>query len=351
MLSSQAKKRTEALSIDLGQQSTKVVHLGRKGDKIEMRGFGIHPSPFQENAMTVETLCEHIKMVTQPIDSKPKKLTLVLGVNDSLLRQAEMPMVPVGDIRLMLKYNSKSYLQQDLADYAFDCHVQAPYVNGSASPEAAKPLQKVKVLVGGARQQLLDMLQAAGKQAGFTVQEIIPAMICPANAFEQAFETEFRKEAVALVDIGFRSSSISFLLNGEMALSRVVAYGGDKLTSGLAEIQNISYLEAESLKLSLAEEIQTLLQALLMPLGRELRASIDFFEHQQDRSVSQVYISGGSARSQFIVETLQSELMVPSKTWSSLNNIHLSVPPQQYAEMAQIAPQLTVSIGGALAAL
>jgi type IV pilus assembly protein PilM len=89
---------------------------------------------------------------------------------------------------------------------------------------------------------------------------------------------------------------------------------------------------------------------LLSPLARELRASIDFFEHQQDRPVGQVFVSGGSARSEFIVRTLKEELMLETKSWNPLGSVQLALPPQKAAELEQVAPQLTVAVGAAMAA-
>jgi Tfp pilus assembly PilM family ATPase len=88
----------------------------------------------------------------------------------------------------------------------------------------------------------------------------------------------------------------------------------------------------------------------MLPLGRELRASIDFFEHQQDKAVSQVFISGGSARSEFLVQLLQTELMAECKPWNPLSFIELALPPQQAAEVDHVAPQLAVAVGAAVAA-
>ncbi len=58
----------------------------------------------------------------------------------------------------------------------------------------------------------------------------------------------FAKETIALVDLGFKTSSISILAEGELCLSRSVELGGDRLTSGLAEAMNITYAEAEGIK-------------------------------------------------------------------------------------------------------
>jgi Tfp pilus assembly PilM family ATPase len=117
----------------------------------------------------------------------------------------------------------------------------------------------------------------------------------------------------------------------------------------LAESLGISYAEAEGIKVGMPSEVQAQLESLVLPLGRELRASIDFFEHQQDKTVTQVFIGGGSARSELIAQTLQTELMVEAKHWNPVSFLQLTLPPQQTAEIDQVASQLAVAVGGALA--
>ena len=143
---------------------------------------------------------------------------------------------------------------------------------------------------------------------------------------------------------------MTILDRGELALTRVVNIGGDKLTAGLAESMNISYAEAEGIKVGMAPEVESALQMQVIPLGREIRASLDFFEHQFDRPVSQVYVSGGSARSEMILQMLHSELMTECKTWNSTGFLQLALPGQQAVEVDHIGPQLTVAIGAALSA-
>jgi len=94
--------------------------------------------------------------------------------------------------------------------------------------------------------------------------------------------------------------------------------------------------------------VQAALESVIIPLGRELRASIDFFEHQQDKHVSNVYVTGGSAKSELIIKILESEMMIPCKAWSPLGALQLALPPQQMAEVEHIAHQLTVAVGVAV---
>lgn len=346
--SASTRKRTQIVAIDMGMRTTKAVSLHRRGDGFELLNYVIQDAPAPEKSSMPSLLAEHLKSVFESLAAKTKQVVLIAGVNDSLLRHTEMPFVPVPDMRQMLKVNSKNYLQQDLPDYVFDCYILPP--RPGAKSETVKPNQKCRVLVGGAKKQFVDLLQTATKEAGLIAEQICPGLMATANAFEMAQPAEFANEVVALVDIGFKHSSISILLHGELTLSRVVGIGGDRLTAGLAEALGISYLEAEGIKIGMPDQVQAAMLPLLTPLGRELRASIDFFEHQQDKSVTHVFVSGGSARSTFMIEALQSELMVPCKSWNPVSSLNLALPSTQAGDLDQVAPQLAVATGGAAAA-
>lgn len=343
------KKQDQMLAVDLGGRITKAVHLQRRSDGFALCRYALLDAPIFEKSLPAELLKEHLTALSQSFEGKVKHMTLTVGINDALVRHVEMPMMPPEDMRAVLKLNSRVYLQQDLSGYVFDCHMPSP-TRHEAKADTAKGA-KQKVLIAGARKQLVDNFVAATRNAGFIPDHIVPGVIGPVNAFEKAMPEVFSKEVVALVDIGFKSSSISILQEGELILNRVVGIGGDRLTSGLAESMNISYAEAEGIKIGMASEVQSVLESLLMPLGRELRASIDFFEHQQDRSVTQVFLSGGSARSEFVVQAMHQELMVDCKTWNAATSLKSGLSPEQSAEIEQVGPQLTVAIGAALTAL
>ncbi len=344
-LDTKAKKLDQIVAIDLGARTSKAIYLQRKGDRFNLVNFALQDAPIFEKTLSPEALAEHLKAITQPLGARTKRVILVVGPGDSILRHAELPHAPVNDMRQMLKFGSKNYLQQDLPDFVFDCYILPQRQTSPA--EATKSGQKFRVLVGGAKRKLIDDLQTATKGAGLVPELIVPSLIGPANAFELAQPEIFSKEVVALVDIGFKNSTITILLNGELSLSRVVGIGGGRLTTALAEAMGISYAEAEGIKIGMPEEVQTTMQPLLSTLGRELRASVDFFEHQQDKAVSQAFISGGSSRSEFILQSLQSELMVPCKSWNPTSSLNLALPPKQMSEIEQVASQLTVVIGAA----
>lgn len=348
------KKRTQVISVDLGSRTTKAVLLERRGDSFVLSRYALLDAPLFEKAISPELLADHFHSVAQALGTPTKYMAISVGLGDSVVRQVELPQIPVDQMRSILKMNHKSYLQQDLPNHVFDCYIIPPRADAAPQKSAGGgPVggqAKLKVLTAAARQQLInDVLQAAGG-AGLVADALVPSLVGPINAFEKALPEIYAKETVALVDIGFKHTSVCVLDRGELATNRVINIGGDQITNGLAEMKNISYAEAEGIKMGMPTEVQEELQMQVAPLSREIRASMDFFEHQQDRPVTQVYVSGGSARSEMIVQMLHSEIMAECKTWNPTGFLQLALPGQQAVEIEHIGPQLTVAIGTALAA-
>ena len=345
------------IAVDLGSRTTKAVLLERRGEIVALTRYALLDAPIFEKKISPELLSAHLHTVCEALGSTTKYITMSVGLDDAMVRQVEMPHIPVDEMRQILRVNHKNYLQQDLPNHVFDCYILPPRVEVS-SDQTGRPtspnfsggaVQKLKVLATAAKQSLVtDYLQATN-MAGLVADCLVPGLVGPINAFEQAQPEIYAKETVALVDIGFKHTSVCVLDRGELALTRVVNIGGHQLTAGLADAMSISYAEAEGIKVGMAPEVETGLQMQVIPLGREIRASLDFFEHQQDRPVTQVFASGGSARSEMILQMLNSELLLECKTWNPTGFLQLALPGQQAVEVDHIGPQLTVAIGAALA--
>jgi type IV pilus assembly protein PilM len=348
-------KKSQMIAVDLGARTTKAVLLERRGETIALLRYALLDAPIFEKKISTELLTEHLRTVMTALGAETKNVTLAIGLDDAMVRQVELPQIPKDEMRLVLKNNTKGYLQQDLPGYVFDCYIfppkQAVKLPGKpAETSKTVAMPKLKVLVVAAKQQLVNDFQMAIRAAGLIPQNIVPGLIAPMNTFELAMPSIFAKESVALVDIGFKHSSVCIIDQGELALTRVVNIGGERMTSGLAETMNITYAEAEGIKVGMGAEVQSALESQIMPLGRELRASLDFFEHQYDRPISQVYVSGASARSELVLEMLKAEMIVDCKTWSPISSLQLALPGPQAVEIEHVGSQLTVAIGAALAA-
>src|SRR5688572_25465356 len=181
-LSRRQRKRDHIVSIDLGGRTTKAVHLQRAGDRFALVNYALLDAPISDKAISTDLLADHLRNVSRMLGAgKAKPVTLAVGVTESLFRQIEVPLMPVDDLRMMLKFNSKTYLQQDLADHVFDC---CYVLSGTPADKAAAGTPpKQRIMVGAARKTVIDDLAAAVKAAGMMPDQVVPGLIGPVNAF------------------------------------------------------------------------------------------------------------------------------------------------------------------------
>jgi type IV pilus assembly protein PilM len=353
-----ARQTDEIVAISLGSRTTNAVLLRQAGERIVLKNYVSADAPIYDKSINAEILADHLQEVHAALETKTTQVVLVLSAGDVLLRQAEMPVAPPGDMRRLLKFNSKNVLQEELPGHTFDCFMlpsdgQETFETSVADDElfaskGSRGGRRAKVLVGGVKDTLLEEVLAAARAAKLNPTQILPAQSCPANAMAVLPE-EFRKGSIALIDFGFRHSSISLVNEGRLVLSRVVNIGGDKLTAGLAEAMNVSYSAAEGVKTMLAEKVQAKLETLLAPLVDELQNSIAYVEGiYHDSKVSKVLISGGSARSNTIIQSLAQLTHLSCTRWNPLSYMDIDLPKHKAASVDRDSPQLITAVGAGI---
>src|SRR3954467_7689076 len=100
------KHRDEIVAVDLGGRHTKAVHLQNRGGQFHLLAYTIQDSPSEQTSLSVDVLAEHLKSVSQALGASTKNVTIALGATETVIRRAEMPPMPVGDMRQLLKFNS-----------------------------------------------------------------------------------------------------------------------------------------------------------------------------------------------------------------------------------------------------
>src|SRR6267378_893705 len=195
------KKRDQMVAVDLGNRTTKAVCVQRRGNSFALTNYTLLDAPIFDKTLSPEMLTDHLKTLSQTMASKNKMVTLTIGLTDALVRPVDMPMLPADEMRMVLKLNSRNYLQQDLSNYLFDCQVLNGNGHGKGAEAKGSGIQKQRVLVAGARKQLVDDFMQGARGAGLIPDHLVPGLIGPVNAFERAMPEAFKNEVLALVDI------------------------------------------------------------------------------------------------------------------------------------------------------
>jgi type IV pilus assembly protein PilM len=89
----------------------------------------------------------------------------------------------------------------------------------------------------------------------------------------------------------------------------------------------------------------------LLNLATEVRNSIGFFEGQCEESIHRIFVSGGMAKTEMILQTLSDELGLPCEIWDPFETCEVALPPAKRQALASEFVSLNVACGAAISYL
>jgi Tfp pilus assembly PilM family ATPase len=253
--------------------------------------------------------------------------------------------MPLDEVRNALKLNSARFLRRDFSNYYLDAvELCEPAHNGKGKKSIT-----MKVLVGGANREEVLWYRDALTAAKIRPERMELAAVSVVNAFQFTNKEICEKEIVLLVDVGARSTSINFLRFGQPLMTRIMHFGGVQISEYLAQALAIQSTAAEEEKIKMSSGVQPLIKIAILPLAKELRSSIDFFERQQECHVGKAFACGGSACGASILDFLSEEVGLRIECWNPVQSFDTSHFNGEGPRLVAIAPSLAAAVGAAAA--
>lgn len=356
-----ARRGNSVFGIDLGKHVFKGVLLQRKGDdRFVLTSYASREVP--EDLATPEDLAQQLKLLLKDLGGSAKGCAIAVSDPESLLRIVEQPNTPIDLLRNALRLNGLMVLNQECKDFVLDCALLSPAatngsrtngtVNGSGeASEAPVPASngnaKTKYLVGGMLRPTVKQISEACSKSRVSADILQLAPVCSFNAFEFAYPETFAKEAFLLLDMGHLQSTVMIGSRRELVLVRSIDYGGKALTHALTAD---GALDASAARVMMQEGdagMAEICRASLARLATEVRNSIGFFEGQHEQSIHRIFVSGGLARTETILQTLSDELGLPCEIWDPLETCEVALPPAKRQALPHEFVSLNVACGAA----
>jgi len=290
-----------------------------------------------------------------------KGCAIAVSDPESLLRIVEQPNTPIDLLRNALRLNGLMVLNQECKDFVLDCALLSPEpkngaaTNGAANGSGDAPTPapaangnaQSKYLVGGMLRPTVKQISEACSKSRVSADILQLAPVCSFNAFEFAYPETFAKEAFLLLDMGHLQSTVMIGSQRELVLVRSIDYGGKALTHALTAD---GALDASAARVMMKEGdagMADICRASLARLATEVRNSIGFFEGQHEQSIHRIFVSGGLARTETILQTLSDELGLPCEIWDPLETCEVALPPAKRQALPHEFVSLNVACGAA----
>jgi Tfp pilus assembly PilM family ATPase len=349
-----AKRGDSVVGIDLGKHVLKGVALRRKNDsRFVLTSFASRPVP--EEFASPDDLARELKQLVRELGGA-KSCALAISDPTSILRIIEQPDTPVHLLRNALRLNGLAVLNQDCKEFVLDVAPVTPRNGATVDDKTgggsnvavhAGVLTQTKYLVGGMLRTQIKQIVAAAAKVRLSAELLQLAPVCSFNAFEFAYPDVFANEPFLLLDMGHLESTVLIGSRSELVLVRSIDYGGKALMQALTADDALD-ADAAWLMIQQGDEGMTeICRNSLARLAMEVRNSIGFFEGQREESIHRIFVSGGLARAETVLQILSDELSLPCEIWDPLETCEVALPVAKRQSLPNEFVSLNVACGAA----
>jgi len=349
------RSKTPIIGVDLGSGFIKMAQFEKKGNDLRLVNFGLLEVP--EGAI-VEGRIEkptEVKEALQSLLSYHSFIGNRIATNVSgklvTVRELIMEDLPPQELHEAIKWEVEKLLPMPIEKMSFDYQVLSKIREGNQDKLyilfAAAPLDAVQSLVELFKSLNLDLVSI--EVEAFSVLRLLRFLGEIGRSGERL---------LTVVNIGHNYTSINMVDKGLVRFSRIIPWGGKRLTDKISYYFGLDYALAEKKKreeLDLANKDSEIFKAVqddLRELTLELRRTISFyFNKYNEGKVTDVAIilEGGSANTKNIDTFIESEIgfsAIVNRLFADIAKYDPNLFTKEY--LYEMAPMFAVATGLAL---
>lgn len=357
------RKLQAKLGLDIGSRYIKLVHMVGSSQGIHLLNYGFAATPLGAINDGVinnpEAVGEAIQQILKYYNIKEKRVICSLPGRSVIIRQVTIPAgMPDREIKQGIISDVERFLPFPLDEMEFTYHVLGDVFQGD--------VRQTSVLFIATHKDTVSRRIEATRYAGLESVEmdvepfVILRSVIESGMFE---DKDSLNQTLLLLDMGASSTNVSIINNGSLRFTRIFAIGGDTFTHALESGFDLSYLEAEKVKMEKGvavldedtmdidtetREVYEMISPHLDTLAMEIRRSIAYYVSKyRGENVTKIVLTGGGSMLKGINRFFEDDLGVPVMYSNPMSNITY-VSDGDVHRLSKIVPFLGVSLGLAL---
>lgn len=328
------KRSKHLIGLDIGSNCVKAVELLQSGSELILTGYG------QAEMVSEGSKADAVVQACRGFHTK-RTVSSVSG-KSVIVRFLNMAKTSDENLMNVIRVEADKYIPFDVEEVVLDAHRMPDTQAGD----------EMRVLLCAVKRSLIDehvgLLQGVGLQPDVVDVDSFAL----GNAFELrgriAPQADDGERTVALVDVGANKTNVNILRGNVSFFIREIYLGGDDLTSSISKRLGIELHSAENLKREPGENADQLREAVMSSiedLGNEIHLSLDYFENQFDKSVDEVFLSGGASRLRFLGEAFEKIFEKRVRPWDPTENLRIEEGGVDTLKLKENASQVAVAMG------
>jgi type IV pilus assembly protein PilM len=338
------KTRTVA-GLDIGASSIKLVKLEERSGGWALTALGMREISLEtvvdEEIKDRETVIFNVQSLIDQCDPKLKEVAISLSGHGVITDKITIDQKSGAEAEQAILFEAEQRSPFDVEDVTMDHHVIR--IN--------EETHKMDVLLVAARNEFLNSYIDLVSDAGLKSVIVDTDAFAILNAYELNYEIDPNK-VTALLDVGFDTSSATFIKDGLYHSNRDLSSGGRLIYNAIMKEFRINQeLASKTIRGEMGASIdQDMLRATVITASEELISGLEvafsyFKSTAKVPKVDWIVLTGGGALIPFLPEFVQAKLNVPIEIGNPLRNIEYDPDIFKDAQPDRIAPLLAVAVG------
>src|SRR5919198_2201379 len=303
-----------ALGLDIGSSNVKLVQLKQKKGGYALHAFGeakLPPETIVDGAlMNSAAVVQAIQTLVAEQKVKPKEVAIGVRGHSVIIKKIQLPRMSQEELDESIQWEAEQYIPFDVKDVNIDTQILTSDADATG---------QMDVLLVAAKKDMINDYTSVCAEAGLTATVVDVDAFAVQNAYEVSYEPA-EGDTVVLINVGAAVTNINIIANGTTTFTRDVTMGGNAFTEEIQKQLNISYDEAEALKVGgqgetdavVPQEVERVMQGVADQMAGEIQRSLDFYAASAaDNRIARVYLSGGTARIPALFKVIEQRAGVP----------------------------------------
>lgn len=336
------------IGVDIGSHAVKVCQLAHNRKEIILKSFGLANLPSsaivnglikepQLIARTLQSLLAHLQI-------KTKEIVFAISGFSVIIKKILLPFIPEKELAQSIEYEAQQHIPFDIKEVNLDFQV----LN-----QAKGDLDSMSVLLVAAKKETLNSYLEIFELSGLEASIADVAAFALANAFENNYPLD--STPVALVNLGASQITLHVLNQYGPVFTRDIFLGGRQLTEQIQSLWNISFEEAEKIKLGKnqtqdqLDRIGPLFLTVVQTWTEELKQVLDVLTASDpENKPAKIILSGGSSLMPGLPQLLSRGLQLPVELLNPFSQVRIDPEIFDPAYVQSVGPQLAIAFGLAL---
>jgi type IV pilus assembly protein PilM len=355
-------KKNQLVGLDIGSHSIKLVEIDDSKKGMILKNFGIISLPndaiVEGNIKEMEIAASAIRTLFKHLNVRNKNVAISISGFSVIVKKITISKRDESELEASIHEDAEQYIPFDISDVNLDYEILASPEKEAEEEEEEREAEKepefMDVMLVAAKKDIIEDYESLVHLAGLNPVVMDVDAFALQNAFEVS--SEDTSGSYAIINVGATELGINAVKDGISMFTRDSSYGGSQITEAIMAKLNLSFEEAEKIKLGgtkiddkIKGEVEEIFTTMVSGWVQEIKRALDFLSTTYpDETIEKILVSGGAYKIPGFLKYLEMETELPIEELNPFAGLQINEKIFDPRYMSYIAPQAGVAVGLAL---